>query len=284
MIYDSRPCALGEGPLWHPLRAQLFWFDILGKRLLSRLGDVPVEWQFDQHVSAAGWIDAQNLLLATETGLEQFDIETGKRQPLIPLEADNPVTRSNDGRADAHGGFWIGTMGKNAEPEAGAIYRYYRGELRELFPKITIPNAICFTPDGLTAYFTDTVKRIIWRQALDEKTGWPVGAPEPHIDLRKTGLNPDGAVVDADGCLWNAQWGAGRVARYGRDGQFQQALDIPATQASCPAFGSKDLTRLFVTSASVGLGASAADADMAGKTYALQTDIKGQAEHQIICG
>lgn len=284
MIYDARPCALGEGPLWHPIRGQLFWFDIIGKRLLSRLGDVPIEWQFDQHVSAAGWIDAQNLLLATETGLEQFDIETGKRQPLTPLEADNPITRSNDGRADAHGGFWIGTMGKNTQTGAGAIYRYYRGELRELFPKITIPNAICFAPDGLTAYFTDTVTGIIWRQPLDEKSGWPIGEPEHHIDLRKTGLNPDGAVIDADGCLWNAQWGAGRVARYGTDGQFQHALEIPATQTSCPAFGGPDLTQIFVTSASAALAANAADADMAGKTYVLLTDVKGQAEHQVNCG
>lgn len=284
MIYDPRPCALGEGPLWHPLRAQLFWFDIIGKRLLSRLGEVPLEWQFDQHISAAGWKDANNLLVATETGLIQFDIDTGKHRPLIPLEADNPVTRSNDGRTDAHGGFWIGTMGKNAESEAGAIYRYYRGELRQLFSKITIPNAICFAPDGRTAYFTDTVKRIIWRQYLEEKSGWPVGEPEPHIDLRKTGLNPDGAVVDADGCLWNAQWGAGRVARYGFDGQFKQALEIPATQASCPAFGGPDLTQIFVTSASADLAASAPDAVAAGKTYVLQTGVNGQAEHQVICG
>lgn len=284
MIYDPRPCALGEGPLWHPLRGQLFWFDIIGKRLLSRLGDVPYEWQFDQHVSAAGWIDAQTLLIATETGLEQFNIETGNRQPLTALEADNPVTRSNDGRADAHGGFWIGTMGKNAEPDAGAIYRYYQGELRQLFPKITISNAICFAPDGRTAYFTDTVKRIIWRQMLDEKSGWPMGEPEPHIDLREAGLNPDGAVIDAQGCLWSAQWGAGRVARYGLDGQLLQSLEIPAAQASCPAFGGADLTRIFVTSASVGLAANAPDADAAGKTYVLQTDIKGQAEHPVICG
>lgn len=284
MIYDSRPCALGEGPLWHPVRAQLFWFDIIGKQLLSRLGEVPLEWQFDQHISAAGWIDAQNLLLATDTGLEQFDIDTGKRHALTPLEADNPITRSNDGRADAHGGFWIGTMGKNAETGAGAIYRYYRGELRQLFPKVTIPNAICFSPDGCTAYFTDTIKRIIWRQSLDEKSGWPMGEPEPHIDLRKAGLNPDGAVIDAEGCLWNANWGAGRVARYGLDGQFKQALEIPATQASCPAFGGADLTRIFVTSASIGLAGSAPDSDEAGKTYVLQSDIKGQAEHQVILG
>jgi sugar lactone lactonase YvrE len=51
---------------------------------------------------------------------------------LAPLEADNAATRSNDGRADPFGGFWIGTMGKNAEAGAGALYRYYRGEVVKL--------------------------------------------------------------------------------------------------------------------------------------------------------
>ena len=31
-IHDATHCHLGEGPLWHPKRWQLFWFDILGKR------------------------------------------------------------------------------------------------------------------------------------------------------------------------------------------------------------------------------------------------------------
>ena len=28
-VFDDRRCELGEGPLWHPVREQLFWFDIL---------------------------------------------------------------------------------------------------------------------------------------------------------------------------------------------------------------------------------------------------------------
>ncbi|MEO1705879.1 MAG: SMP-30/gluconolactonase/LRE family protein, partial [Pseudomonadota bacterium] len=32
-IYDPHRCLLGEGPLWHPERQELFWFDILAKEL-----------------------------------------------------------------------------------------------------------------------------------------------------------------------------------------------------------------------------------------------------------
>ena len=173
-VFDPRACRLGEGALWHPLREQLFWFDILGKRLLSRTGKTPLEWRFEEHVSAAGWVDSGRLLIASETALFLFDLNDGTRTDVVPLEADNPVTRSNDGRADPWGGFWIGTMGKNAEAGAGAIYRYYKGKLRRLFTNITISNAICFSPDTHYAYFTDTRTRCIMRQALGAE-GWPNG-------------------------------------------------------------------------------------------------------------
>lgn len=232
-IHDNRNCELGEGPLWHPLRGQLFWFDIIGKRLMTRDGDAPREWQFEEHVSAAGWVDQDTLLIASETALSRFDLTTGASEPLVALEADDPRTRSNDGRADPWGGFWIGTMGKEAEPELGAIYRFYRGELRQLFAPITISNAICFAPDQSCAYFTDTLTQKVMRQTLDDE-GWPNGDPEVLIDLRADGLFPDGAVVDGEGCLWIAQWGASRVARYSSDGEFLSAIPLPARSPALP--------------------------------------------------
>lgn len=251
-IYDDRICELGEGPLWHPIRKTLYWFDILGKRMHSRGPEGTQTWQFNEHVSAAGWIDHNTLLIASETALMRFDLRDGARNDLIALESDNQMTRSNDGRADPKGGFWIGTMGKKAEAEAGAIYRYFRGELRKLHSSITIPNAICFSAGGDIAYFADTTQRQIMRQEMDEN-GWPAAEAVLHIDLTEEGLNPDGAVVDADGCLWNAQWGAGRLARYAPDGSFLSAHLVPARQPSCPAFGGKGANTLFTTTAIEGL-------------------------------
>ena len=117
--------------------------------------------------SSAGWVDRDTLLVASETGLWRFDIESGERVLLQPLEDGNEATRSNDGRADPMGGFWIGTMGKGAAPGAGAIYRWYRGELRRLMAGISVSNSICFAPDGRTAYFADTPEGRIRRQPLD---------------------------------------------------------------------------------------------------------------------
>jgi len=272
MIFDAKPCKLGEGPLWHPLRQELFWFDILSKRLHTATR----HWQFETYVSAAGWVDEDTLLIASSIALSRFDIPSGEMQHICALEADNPITRSNDGRADPLGGFWIGTMGIEAEPNAGAIYRYYKGELRQLFASITISNAICFAPDGKTAFFTDTPTQQIMRVSLD-KDGWPVGDPSVHIDLQGTDFRPDGAVVDADGNLWNAQWGVGRVAGYDPNGAFMTAFAFDADQTSCPAFGGPDLQTLFCTSAAVGLAG-----DNQGKTFAALTNYTGQKEHRVL--
>lgn len=277
-VFDARLCTLGEGPLWHPERGQLFWFDILGRRLLSRDGDRPLEWRFDECVSAAGWVDRDTLLIASETGLHRFDITSGRRELVLPLEAGNATTRSNDGRADAFGGFWIGTMGKKAEAGAGAIYRYYRGRIEKLYDGITIPNAICFAPDGRTAYLADTKKGRIQRQSLDSE-GWPQGKPEVFVDLRGEGLNPDGAVCDIEGGVWNAQWGASRVARYLPDGTLDQVIAVDGHHSSCPAFGGPRMTTLFITTAREGI-ATPTESD--GPVYVAQVIVAGLREHRVV--
>lgn len=281
-VWDDRVCALGEGPLWHPDRQQLFWFDITGRRLLSRTDGGPLEWDWPEMVSAAGWIDRDTLFVAGETGFWRFDIETGAQEKLLDLEADAAGTRSNDGRADPLGGFWIGTMGKNAEPRAGAIYRYFRGEVRKLYRDITIPNSICFSPDGTTAWFADTAQGVIWEQHID-RAGWPSGKAEVFADFSSVGLNPDGAVCDAAGNLWIAQWGAGRIACHGPDGRFLAEVPVGARHSTCPAFGGADLRQMFVTSATQGLSDDAlAQAPGSGRTFVAPMEVKGQAERRVI--
>lgn len=273
MIYDDTQCTLGEGPLWHPQRGELFWFDILGKRLHIK----GRHWQFNRCVSAAGWIDDTRLLMADSIGLHVFNLENGTSDQVAEIDADNPITRSNDGRADPWGGFWIGTMGMNAEMGEAAIYRYYRGEVRVLFDNMQVTNAICFAPDGSYAIFTDTRTKKIMRQKLAEKDGWPVGDPELWIDFGNVDWKPDGAVIDAAGNFWNAQWGGNRVACYTPDGTLTQTVAFPAHQTSCPAFGGADLKTLFCTSAATGL-----TGEDDGKTFATPVDAVGQAEHQVI--
>ena len=276
--FADTACSLGEGPLWHPLRSQLFWFDINQGTLNTRIGLASQTWHFKGHVSAAGWVDQDTLLIADETSLRRFNISTGLSEQVCALEADNPITRTNDGRADPQGGFWIGTMGKSLEPGAGAIYRYYRGELRRLYAPWTVPNATCFAPDGGHAYFTDTPTGRIWRQRLNGD-GWPSGEPHAFLDLDPAHYRPDGAVIDADGRFWCAHYGHAKLTCHGPDGIEQASYALPARQTTCPAFAGAGSGRLFITSAAHNL-TEPTKAD--GTIATLVVDARGQAEHRVV--
>jgi sugar lactone lactonase YvrE len=274
-------CKLGEGPLWSD--GWLWWFDIDGLRLhrCGPGGEDPRVWELDEPHSAAGRIAGGGMLVASASGLWRFDPETGARDLITPLEADIPGNRSNDGRADRRGGFWIGTMSMTFETGAGSIYRYADGRLEKLFGDITVSNAICFSPNGGTAYFTDTRTGKIMRWALDA-AGWPMGAPEVFIDHTAGPGYPDGAAVDSEGFLWNAQWDGWRLARYSPEGALDRVVALPVARPTCPAFGGPGLRTLFCTSASVGLNAEARAAQPhAGGVFAIDLDVAGLPDGEV---
>lgn len=273
-LFDKTNCTLGEGPLWHPGLKGLVWFDIIEKKLFfkQQANAVAQVWSFDQHVSAAAIIDERSILIAAETELFKFDLISSAKKTLIYLEADNPHTRSNDGRADKNGGFWIGTMGKEAQLGLGSIYRYYAGKLTKLFSNISISNAICFSPDGSIAYFADTAKHILYKVNLDA-AGFPISERQVFLDFKDSLKNPDGAVSDAAGNLHIAMWGSFTVETYNPQGTLINKTLLPAQNVSCPAFGAvadKGVDTLFVTSASQGLNPTHKDFQQAGQTFMLE--------------
>jgi len=282
MRFIGPSCTLGEGPLWHPLRQQLFWFDIPAGRLFvcDAMGTHQQYWDFGEPASAAGWIDADNLIVATASGLNNFNIGTGEWSNLCPLEADNPKTRSNDGRIGPDGSFWIGTMALDATPRAGAYYRYKSGKVERLVDDVSIPNATCFSPDGKTAYLADGSRQRVWRWSLNA-SGDPVGEREVHISLKGEDFYPDGAVCDSEGYLWNAQWGGSRLARYAPDGSLDQTIELPVSQPSCPAFGGEEMNLMFVTTAREGLSDESLEQQPdAGKVIVIEMDVTGLPEVQ----
>lgn len=285
MIEDYLPvdsCDLGEGPLWHPKLESLFWFDINAFKMFNWKDDKLKVWSFSEPVSAAGWVDEESLIVATASSLIRLSLASDNRTVLVDLEADMPHTRSNDGRADPWGGFWIGTMGLSAEKEAGSIYRFYKGQLKKLHQNLTIPNSICFSPDKKFVYFADTRQEKIWRQNLDLDSGWPINEPTVFIDFRAQGLHPDGSVCDSEGFLWNAQYGASRLARYSPEGCLDRVENFPASQVTCPAFGGESYNTIFVTSACQGLNDEDLKVEpLAGKVFHFESDVVGLAEYQV---
>jgi sugar lactone lactonase YvrE len=281
LTLSTERCHLGEGPSYDAASDTAWWFDILEGRLFeAHLASRRIRIHGLGHMaSALARIDAGRQLIVAEDGLYVRSIADGRMTLFRPLESDNPVTRSNDARVHRSGTFWIGTMGREAEPRAGAIYALHRGEISKLFPGLTIPNAICFSPDGALGFFADTAEQVLYRVALDPATGLPRGIPE--VLLRDVaGL--DGAVVDADGAIWNARWGGGCVDVYSPAGQLLRRLRVPARQASCPVFVGADLSRLLVTSAWQDMDEAARAADPEhGRTFVMEVGARGRPEPDV---
>jgi sugar lactone lactonase YvrE len=80
-------------------------------------------------------VDDGRQVIATETGLHLRHVATGELELITPIEAENPTTRSNDGRVHPCGALWFGTMGKSAEKHAGAIYHVARGKVTTLLSR-----------------------------------------------------------------------------------------------------------------------------------------------------
>lgn len=285
-VFCGERCHLGEGPTYDPASDTAWWFDIVERRLFeARIATgAVVSHALPVMASALAVIDDARQLLVTEDGLYVRDAGAGGLHRLVELEADTPSTRSNDARVHPSGTFWIGTMGRQAETGAGSLYAFREGAIQRLYGGISIPNAICFAPDGATGYFTDSAAGVLMRVPLDPASGLPVGDAVPlYRHAGDGGL--DGAVVDADGRIWCAIWGGGRVDVLTPAGDLVRSVAVPAAQPSCPAFVGAGLDRLLVTSAYQDMdeAARAADPDH-GRTFLLDIGVRGRPEPRVRLG
>src|ERR1700743_1810788 len=121
-ILSAERCHLGEGPTYDAATGTAWWFDILERRLFEADiagGRVKVH-PLGKMASALARIDAGRQLLVTEDGLYIRHVADSRMELFAGLEADNLMTRSNDARVHPSGTLWLGTMGRKAEPRAGA--------------------------------------------------------------------------------------------------------------------------------------------------------------------
>ena len=263
LAVDSR-CALGEGILWCGRRRVLYWTDILAAELWRHdpaSGDTHT-WSLPAPLGCLALGEDGRLLLGLAKGLYASDVEAqlGARTlattKLVDVDAGEPMTRINDGRADRHAGFVFGTKSEHADLRpAGRFYQYTAAQgLRELaLPRAAIPNSICLDAAGTRMYFCDSVTPRILQCRYDAASA-AVSDVGVFVELETAAAEPDGAIVDAEGALWNAQWGAGRVVRYLPDGRIDRIVQVPAPQPSCCVLREDTL---YVTSARIGLDAGA---------------------------
>jgi L-arabinonolactonase len=278
LLIDSQ-CLLGEAATWCAASGRFWWTDIEGRTL----------WRHDPHDGSnesfamperlacfAPCVDTRFLLLGLASRLAFYELATGRIDTITEVEADLP-TRLNDGRCDREGRFVFGTKHDVDEAEPiGGFYRLNQDLSLERLPlgDCAISNSIGFTPDGKTMFYCDSPTRQI--RVCD----YPSFARDRvFVELTDMTGVPDGSIVDAEGGLWNAQWGGARVVRYARDGRETARIDVPTAQPSCTAFGGADFGSLFVTSARVGLDDDALRRDAhAGGVFVAAPGVRGVAE------
>ena len=270
---------LGECPLWDERENMLWWVDSrwpAAKRLDPSSGAVMMV-VLREVVGSIALREAGGMLAATKSGLHLLDPSSGTLEARTNPEAHLPDNRFNDGRCDRQGRFWAGTMSDVKRDPVGSLYRIDADfACTRLRNAIIIPNSLAFSPDNRTMYFADTNRHTIWAYDYDPATG---AATRERVFADTGSGRPDGSCVDAEGCLWNAEYGGGRLVRYTPAGKVDRAIDMPVSNPTCCAFGGEDLGTLYVTTATQRLTPEdLARQPLAGSLLALRPGVKGVAE------
>lgn len=291
-LFDPQPLPapaslLGESPFWHPTEQALYWCDIPGLQLnrYHPASGAHAHWRFDCEPASAAPMRDGTLLLAMRDGLWRFDPTTGARTQLATAPYDTRHERFNDGKADAQGRFWVGTIYEPRSPALAALYRWADGRLERMAGDVTVSNGLGWAPDGRTLYWSDTKAHRIDALAFDPSTGalgerrtFARFAPRDAArDLSDYGGRPDGAAVDAEGAYWCAMFEGQRLLRLSAEGKILREVALPVRCPTMPCFGGDDLRTLFVTTARDKRPTEELEAQpWAGRVLQMRVDVPGR--------
>jgi L-arabinonolactonase len=246
---SSRADLLGESPVWDADRQRLYWVDGVSRLIRCRdhaTGEFR-EWTTPSMIGSIALGMGDTLVAGLADGIYSADLSTGAFTPLFRPDPADPRIRFNDGKNDRAGRFLCGSMGVHADP-LGQLYRVAAaGQSIVLANGIRISNALCFSPDGRTMYFADSLDRAIRAYDYCAADG-PASAPRILVNTEPYQSGPDGATVDAEGYIWACLVQVGKIARFSPTGKLDRMIDAPTDMPSCVAFGGPDLSTLYVTS------------------------------------
>jgi sugar lactone lactonase YvrE len=275
---------LGETPLWCERENTLWWLDIERPKLQSldpASGRHEVRRFDSAFLGSQALCDDGSHLLALDLDLHRLVRSSGELSLLARVEKglDN---RLNDGRVDARGRFWVGTMDNQLHRPSGALYRVDPdGAVHKFLDGVIVSNGIAFSPDNRTMYFTDTRRYQTWQFDFDLDAG-QLSNQRLFADHSRARERPDGACVDVDGGIWTAFFAGGRVVRYRPGGEIDLVVPVPVTNPTCVCFGGADLRTLYITTAAKFLTPEQRAAEpLAGSLLAIDGLAQGMPEHRF---
>jgi len=275
---------LGEGPIWDVREQALYWVDIR-KPAVQRYDwatRTVKSWSMPEMVGSLAVREKGGLVVALKSQIAFFDLATGALDRIASPEVGREAMRFNDGKCDRQGRFWAGTMNVVTRDPEGTLYRLdpVRGCV-SMERRIRIPNSLAWSVDSRTLYFADSPLRTIFSYPFDPATG-EIGAPLSFATVEAPAI-PDGATIDAEGCLWSAHYDGWRVVRFMPDGRIDRVIDLPVQRPTSCQFGGPDLSVLFVTTARQKLTPQElATQPLAGALLALDVGVRGMAEARYV--
>lgn len=256
-VFSESTCLLGEAPVWSDELNGLFWLDILEQRLYFKraTGEAERHWLLPCICSAVFLMPDQReeVLLVSENGLARFSLESSVFKVIAVSHDEASAMRPNDAGLDPAGRIWFGTMQKVPEDYCGAVYCIDQDlQVSKKLIAVGIPNTFVWSADGKVMIHCDSMARKIYRSDFDVTTATLKNTVE-IVDLSIERVDPDGSAMDRDGKFWNAQWQGARVVCYDMRGTECMRINVPALQPTSCAFGGRDRSLLYVTSAAIGL-------------------------------
>jgi len=277
---------LGETPLWCAQTQSLLWLDIDGGRVQRFHPETGRHDVFTFDAKSAGSLaltdQAGCILVGLDLALFIFDLSTGVQRLLCQVEPEGTDNRLNDGRCDARGRLWVGTMDNQLSRPNGSFYRIDpNGAIHRQFTDVIVSNTVAFSPRQDTLYFSDTRKFMTWKFPFDPERG-AIGDRSVFVDHTGTRNRPDGACVDSEGFIWTAIFAGGRVVRYSPAGEVDRVIEVPVTNPTCACLGGGDLKTLYVTTARKFLSRQQLrEQPLAGSVLAIEVSVPGLPEHRF---
>ncbi|WP_405172355.1 SMP-30/gluconolactonase/LRE family protein [Paenibacillus sp. FSL H8-0280] len=277
------PALLGEGPSWDTENNRLLWVDIESFKVHVYDPATGQDQAYDvgEHVGAVVPYRGDEVVVALRSGFYTYNLLTGARHAIEDPEQEKDTNRFNDGKCDAQGRFWAGTMSMNNESKAGSLYCLEQGQpVRTMVQGVSTSNGLGWSPDRQTMYYIDTPTRAIDRFDFDLTAG-TIQNRTSVIHIPEEFGFPDGMTVDAEGMLWVAHWGGGRVTRWNpHTSELLQQIEVPADQVTSCCFGGPDLEELYITTARIGIKEERLkETPDAGSLFVIRPGVKGQETH-----
>ncbi len=295
VLADSR-CELGESPFWHPQERALYWVDIPGRALLRTRGDIAAptveRWAMPGEPGCIAPARRGGLVVALRDGIYRAKEWGAALTRIQAAEHDTATTRFNDGKCDALGRFWAGTIYEPKDQRVAALYcldaRGGTPHMARMTNDATTANGLAFSPDARTLYWADTPSHAVrawdWAAEANQLGAERVFRPFARKPADWTpenpagyGGRPDGATVDAEGLYWAAMYEGAQLLRLTPGGDEALALPVPAMCPTMPCFGGDDLRTLFVTTARQGRpAAELARLPASGSVLYLRSEVAGR--------